>query len=79
MIGKMKYIEEMSAGDCFEIKNKQYLLTHDFKKDGSRLCYSLMDGSGLWLQPNIIVESFQIYGLDNNNNIYPIKITPKAE
>lgn len=73
----MKFIEEISAGDCFEFKNKQYLLTHDFKKNGNRLCYSLLDGTSIWLESNTIIELFPIYGLDNNNNVYPLKITQK--
>jgi hypothetical protein len=74
----MKYIEEISAGDCFEFKNKQYLVTHDFKKNGSRLCYCLMDGHGIWFESNVMIEIFPIYGLDNNNNIYAIKPTAKT-
>jgi|LakMenE01Jun11ns_1017448.scaffolds.fasta_scaffold9298718_3 hypothetical protein len=74
----MKYIEEIYSGDCFEFKNKQYLLTHDFKKNGQRLCYCLLDGTGEWFEPSVMVEIFPIYGLDNNNNTYPIKPTPKS-
>jgi hypothetical protein len=69
----MKYIEEIVAGDCFRLDTNPYLATYDFKKDGSRLCYSLITGHSIWLTPNTIVEIFAIYGLDNNNNIYPIK------
>lgn len=73
----MKFIEEINAGDCFELKNKPYLLTNDFKKNGDRLCYSLIDGTSIWLASNTIVDLFPIYGLDSNNNIYPLKVTPK--
>jgi hypothetical protein len=75
----MKYIEEISSGDCFEFKDKKYLVTHDFKKNGRKLCYCLSDGSGQWFDPTTIVETFFIYGLDSNNNIYPIKPTQKAD
>lgn len=71
----MKYIEEIIAGDCFYLENKPYLATYNFKANGSRLCYSLANGHGLWIAPNDIVEPFVIYGLDNNNNIHPIKTT----
>ena len=71
----MKYIEEIVAGDCFNLENSPYLATYDFKKDGSRLCYSLINGHSTWLTPNTIVELFPIYGLDSSNNIYPIKTT----
>jgi hypothetical protein len=75
----MKYLEEISSGECCQYKNKQYLVTHDFKKNGSRLCYCLTDGIGVWLEANTIVESFVIYGLDNDNNVYPLKIATNHE
>jgi hypothetical protein len=75
----MKYLEEIKPGDCFEYKENKYLLTYDFKNNGNRLCYSLVDGSGQWFDPNIIVEILPIYALDNNSNIYPIKISKKEE
>jgi hypothetical protein len=74
----MKYIEEISAGDCFEFKDKKYLVTNNFKKNGSKLCCSLLDGHGIWFDSSTIVEIFPIYGLDSNNNTYPIKPTPKS-
>lgn len=75
----MKYIEEIQPGDCFEYKDNKYLMTYDFKNNGNRLCYSLEDGSGQWLESNTMVEIFPIYGLDSNNNIYPIKVTEKGQ
>lgn len=73
----MKYIEEIVAGDCFYLNNKPYIATYDFRKNGDRLCYSLTDGHSLWLSSNTIINPFDIYGLDNNNNIYPIKLITK--
>lgn len=73
-IGKMKYIEELIAGDTFEIENKFFLLTSDFKKNGSRLAFSLQDGSAKWFNSQAIVESLPVYRLDNDNNTVPLKI-----
>jgi hypothetical protein len=73
----MKYIEELLPGDCFEFKNNKFLMTHDFKNNGNRLCYSLVDGKNIWLESNTMVEILDIYSLDENNNIYPIKTRPK--
>ena len=70
----MKYIEELQNGDCFEYQNKKFLLTADFKKNGSRLAYSLTDGSAHWLESNTIIEICPIYFLDKDNNICPISI-----
>lgn len=77
-IGKMKYIEELSNGDSFKFNNKVFLLTSDFKKSGAKLAYSLEDGSPKWFDSQAIVESLQIYTLDNENNTIPIKITYNA-
>jgi hypothetical protein len=73
----MKYVEELSSGDCFEYDSKKFLLTADFRKNGSRLAYSLTDGLSSWISSQSIVEILPIYYLDKENNIIPIKITKK--
>jgi len=73
----MKYAEELNSGDCFVYENVKYLLTSDFRKNGSRLAYSLSNGFPLWIQSNAIVENLQIYHLDKDNNIIAIKETIK--
>lgn len=73
----MKYIEEIIPGDCFYLDDEPYLVTYDFRKNGDKLCYSLISGHSSWLSSNTIVEPFSIYGLDNNNNVYPIKLVTK--
>ena len=68
----MKYLEELNAGECFVYKEQKFLLTSDFKRDGSRLCYSLVSGYPNWLSSQDIVEPLSIYFLDKDNNIIPI-------
>jgi hypothetical protein len=73
----MKYIEELTNGDAFSYNNLFFLLTADFKKDNSKLCYNIVDGSCQWFSPTEIVESMQLFYIDKDNNIKPIKETPK--
>lgn len=73
----MKYIEELSVGECFLYKNTVYILTTDFKNNGDKRCVNLSDGSNKWLSSQEIVNTTQIYTLDNNNNIIPVKPTAK--
>lgn len=75
----MKYIEELNAGDCFIWNNSTHLITTDFKSTGSRLCYSLIDGSPRWLEGNETVELIQLYTLNDTNTIMPIKETKKEQ
>lgn len=75
----MKYLEELKAGGCFSYQENIYLLTSDFKSNGKKLCYNLADGSCRWLQQETIVEDEQLYILDKNNNIHPIKEHKKQE
>lgn len=73
----MKYIEELNCGDTFSFKDHIYLLTSDFKSNGQKLCYSLINGFPVWLNSDAIVNSEPVYILDQNNNTIPIKITEK--
>lgn len=75
----MKYIEELENGDCFSHKDRLYLLTSDYKKNGQRLSYDLKSGLPLWFNPQDMIDNTQIYTLDQNNNIIPVKPTPKAD
>lgn len=69
----MKYIEELSSGDCFEYESKKFLLTSDFRKNGFRLAYSLTDGFSSWMSSQTMVDILPIYCLDKDNNITPVK------
>jgi len=72
-IGKMKYIEELLSGDIFSYQSKLFILTSDFKKNGSRLGIGLSDGFPAWFKSDEIVISEQIFILDTDNNIIPIQ------
>lgn len=69
----MKYIEELKHGETFIVNNKIYLLTCDLKKDGKRLCYCISDGLPNWFASNETIKSIELYTLDENQNILPIK------
>ncbi len=71
------FIEELEFGDCFFIDSKYYVLGIDHRKDGKKLCVSLIDGSPRWFKGNNIVEKIQIYTMDKDNIIIPIKETKK--
>lgn len=75
----MKYLEEISSGDCFLFENKLFILTIDFKNNGDRLAYRLDNGSPFWLKSNIVVDINPIYYLDKDNNIIPIKKTKQND
>lgn len=69
----MKYIEELSPGDCFEFEKNNYVMLSDYKKRGERCCAILSNGSTRWLEPDTIVDICPIYKLDQDNNIIAIK------
>lgn len=69
----MKYIEELNPGDSFSYENRQYLLSSDFKSEGSRLSVSIVDGNSRWFKGNEIVNVLPLFTLDKDNNIIPIK------
>ena len=69
----MKYIEELSPGDMFTYSNNHFILTTDFKKRGSKLAYSLIDGSPKWFNSADTVEPSQLYTIDEDNNVVLFK------
>lgn len=71
----MKYIEELNSGECFQIDNNFFLLTSDYKKNGKRLCYSMLDGSPRWFDSNFGVNLEPTYILDKDNNVIAIRPT----
>lgn len=75
----MKYIEELECGDTFSHNDQVFVLTSDFKSNGSRLCYSLISGQPTWFQNNAMIEHDPVYTLDKDNNILPIKTTQKQQ
>lgn len=75
----MKYIEELTPGETFSFEDSKFVLTVDFKKNGSRLAYSLIDGSPKWIASDNIVYVEPVYILDENQNICPIFNYQKEE
>lgn len=73
----MKYIEELSLGDTFTHMDQIFVLTSDFRTNGSRLCYSLLNGQPAWFSNQTMVEHNPIYILDKDSNTIPVKITEK--
>jgi hypothetical protein len=69
----MKYIEELKFGDAFEYLNEKFLLTQDFDSRNNHRCVDLSNGQSRWLLSNSIVKTIELYTLDNENNISPIK------
>ena len=69
----MNYIEELKGGDTFSDKEDKFVITTDFKKNGSRLCINLADGTQRWLESSHIIAKFSVYYIDNDSNIIPLK------
>lgn len=69
----MNYIEELINGDTFIYKEDKFIATTDFKKNGSRLCINLVDGSQRWLSASEIINKVPVYYIDNDNNIIALK------
>lgn len=79
---QMKFLEEISGGDCFQLDNEYFVATCDYKsgKDiGSRNCISVKDGSPRWIKTNTMVEFIPLFTLDSTSNILPIKETKKED
>jgi hypothetical protein len=75
----LKYIEELAPGDSFVFKNLYYIISSDFKSNGSKLCFNLNNGNPLWMNSDTIVDQAQIYTMDEKNTIIPIKETTKMD
>ena len=74
----MKYLEELTGGDCFEYSNKYYILSKDFKKTGDMMCISLSDGFSKWLSASSIVNQIELLTIDNEKNIIALKKREKS-
>jgi hypothetical protein len=69
----MKYLEEISIGDCFVLSGNYFILTTDFKKNGDKLAVCLSDGSSKWIKSNDMIDPIDIFTLDKDNNIIAIR------
>lgn len=75
----MKYIEELDAGDSFELLGEIYVLTTDFKNNGSRMCINLKTGQIQWFNGSSVVDISQLFIMDKNNHLIAIKETKKHD
>lgn len=75
----MKYIEEISFGDCFIYNNNKYILTTDHKNNGQRMSISLVDGSIKWIKANEMIDIIDIFTFDKDSNIIAIKERKKED
>jgi len=69
----MKYLEELLIGDCYTHSGKQYIITTDYKKNGSRLCICLIDGTTYWAPSDLMIDPIDIFTVDKDSNIVAIK------
>lgn len=69
----MKYLEELDCGECFEYNSAHFILTHDFKKNGDKLCIRLDTGFNQWLKSDSMVKITDIFTMDKDNNIIAIR------
>jgi hypothetical protein len=69
----MKYLEELEHGQCFRYQNKYYILTTDFKSNGDKNCIDLQTGNIKWLNSSSIVDDIDIYTLDKDNTLVPLR------
>jgi hypothetical protein len=67
------FVEELTAGDCFQLMEDIFILTSDFKKDGSRLCINLRDGLSRWVKADTITTRIGIFYTDKDGNIIALK------
>lgn len=78
-LSKVKYLEELEVGDCFEFENCNFITLLDYKKNGNRCCANLKTGSTRWIEPNAVVNISPIYTLDKDNNIVALRETKKQD
>jgi len=75
----MKYLEELSFGDCFIYNDNKYILTTDFKNNFQKLCVSLKDGHMKWIKSDQIVDIIDIFIFDKESNVIAIKERKKQD
>lgn len=75
----MKYLEELNPGDCILWNTEYYVLSSDFKTDGSRMCISLKTGFCRYIKSDTIVSNAPLYTLDTESNIIPIRPVEKEK
>lgn len=73
------FIEELNNGDSFEYLNDLFILSMDYKKDGSRLGIDLRTGNSRWFKPDLIINKIGIFYTDRDSNIIAIKELSKKD
>jgi len=69
----MTYIEELDNGECFIFNDDYYIVSCDFNSQKKRFCINLVDGNARWFKGNTIVKNFDIYRIDDDNNLIMVK------
>jgi hypothetical protein len=69
----MKYLEELSPGVLFCYGSEYWILTSDFKRNGSRMCIAIKNGFPSWLASDISVEEIDGYTIDNSSNLVKLR------
>lgn len=75
----MKYLEELSFGDCFQYENLHYVLSRDFKSNGKKMCLCLETGFSHWFNGDLMINVTDLFTMDKNNNIIAIKERSKDD
>jgi hypothetical protein len=79
----MKFLEELSPGECFEFEKNFFILTKDYKtnKQQEKLsaCVDIKDGNSRWISGGAIIDLVPLYTIDLENNIIPIKESKKSD
>lgn len=75
----MKYLEELLIGDCYQHSGKAYVVTTDYKQNGSRLCVCLIDGTTHWMASDLIIDPIDLFTVDKDANIVAIKERQKEK
>lgn len=73
----MKYLEELKAGDCYIFNKELFVVTTDFKRDGSRMVVNLSSGTTRWMDGSSVCDTVQIFTIDNENNSF-VAIKPQT-
>ena len=72
----MKYIEELDAGEFFNLDSHKYIMSTDVKSSGKRMAISVQNGIIRWFAADTICTIQDIYYRDAENNILLVKDSP---
>ena len=75
----MKFLEELSSGECFEHNQIYYIVSTDFKGNKSRMCLCLKNGFVSWIPSDTMVDGIDIFTMDSDNNMLAMKAREKND